>query len=184
MFVCLNDHVAAVRAGHGAADQQQIVLGVDAARASGCGPSSGRCRSWPGIRLPLTTRLGNALRAGAAQCPVALLHAVRGPLAGEVVPLAWRRRSRGPCEVAVTSTDFTLGEGVDVDLARRRPDRRPGRGFRGRIASARSRPWRAARRRRRSASSSACCRAWRHDRGRCDWPGGGACRRKPSCTAS
>ena len=86
-------------------------------------------------------RIGVAAdRAGVA---MHLLHAVRGPLAVEVVPL---HHAGGAAALAgadhVDGLDF--GEDVDLEFLADLPARRPSRGTRERIAAARSRPWAAA----------------------------------------
>ena len=60
MFIDLSDdHVAAVGAGHGAADQEQVVLHIDAHDLEVARRASARCPYRPAMRLPLNTRAGN-----------------------------------------------------------------------------------------------------------------------------
>ena len=87
LFVCLNDHIAAVRARHRAADQQQVVLGVDPHELL-IADRRLRVAVLAGHPRPFNDAAGERTAAGAADVRDALLHAVRGPLAGEVVPLS------------------------------------------------------------------------------------------------
>ena len=93
-------HEAAVRAGDGALDEQQVALGVALDDLEVERGDLLRCRCWPAICMPLNTR------AGVAQAPiepgraVLLVVAVAGALAvklwrfidaGEALALADRR---------------------------------------------------------------------------------------------
>ena len=80
-------HVAAVGAGHRAADQQQIVFRVDAHHFEVAHGAAFVADTGRPCCLPLKTWAGNGVAAGAADVAMHLLHAVRGPLAVEIVPL-------------------------------------------------------------------------------------------------
>ena len=112
----LNHHVTAVRTRHGAADQQQIVLGVDAHELSGSASCVCALPYWPAMPAPLSTRLGNALRPVPPACRCTFFTPCVARWPGKLC----RTHDAGGAAALGGGRDvdrLDVGEGFDLDLA-------------------------------------------------------------------
>jgi hypothetical protein len=107
-----NDDVAAVGARHRAADQQQVVLGIDANHQQVPHRDAVDAHvTGHAMTLEDVVRIG--IHADRPDVTVHLLHAVTGALPGEVVPL---HHAGGPAALGRADDVDRLDVGEDVDL--------------------------------------------------------------------